>query len=142
MYFQWSEAFEIGVRRIDRQHEKLAGLVNAFHEAYVGGGSRELVFPLLNRLVRYVEEHFACEESLMEATWYPELTKQKRAHEALTLKIFALADRYEHGDDAITDETMNFLRSWLFDHILQVDRKMGEYVQARGVPPDWSTDGP
>lgn len=142
MYFRWSEAFEIGVPRIDRQHETLASLVNDFHDACAAGGSRPQVFPTLNRLVRYVEEHFACEEALMELTQYPELARQRRAHEALTLGIFSLAARCEQGDEGVVEETMGFLRSWLLDHILQADRKLGDYVRARGVPAEWGPDGP
>jgi hemerythrin len=142
MFIEWSPAFDIEVPRIDRQHRRLAELVNEFHAACGKGRVPGVVFTVLNGLVRYVEEHFRSEEALMTEVRYPELLRHRREHERLTLEIFALNEKLEAGDVEISQETMAFLKRWLLDHILQSDRKLGEYVQERGIPPLWLHDEP
>ncbi|MBI5013888.1 MAG: hemerythrin family protein [Deltaproteobacteria bacterium] len=138
VYVPWSPLYEIGVSRIDEQHRGLAALISEFHAALGAGKAREQVFPVLNRLVRYVEEHFRDEEALMEAGHYPELLRQRREHEKLTLEIFALAERSQRGDAEITEEVMEFLKSWLVDHILHQDKKLEGFFRDRGVPAGWA----
>jgi hemerythrin-like metal-binding protein len=137
MYLQWSEAFDIGVPLIDRQHRRLAELLNAVHDSHAKNGSVSSMHLLFNALVRYAEEHFRSEEALMEETRYPDLGRQKREHQRFTFAIFALNQKYEAGDAEAKEETLAFLKTWLLDHILQMDRKMGEHVQERGVPEFW-----
>lgn len=136
-YVPWSPLYEIEVPRIDEQHRGLASLVSEFHAACAEGCGRERVFPLLNRLVRYAEEHFRDEEALMGAGRYPDLLRQRREHEKLTVAIFALAERYERGEAEITDEVMAFLKAWLIDHILREDKKLEGFFRDHGLPPGW-----
>lgn len=142
MYFQWSSAFNIGVPRIDRQHQKLADLLNELHESSAQAGSHASVYPVLNALVRYAEEHFRGEEALMEETRYPELMRQRREHEKFSFAVFALNERLQAREEETADEALSFVKNWLLDHILQMDRRMGDYVQDRGIPSHWQQDEP
>ena len=137
-YVPWSPLYEIGVARIDEQHRGLAALVSEFYTAREEGSGRERVFPLLNRLVRYAEEHFRDEESLMGSGRYPELLRHRREHEKLTVEIFALAERYERGAAEITEEVMAFLKAWLIEHILREDKKLEAFFRDRGLPTGWA----
>lgn len=140
MYVTWSELFEIGIPKIDAEHRHLTGIVNAFHDVVSAGEARGKVFAVLNLLTQYVEIHFRNEEALMEAGKYPGLLAHRREHERLTVQIFELAERYEAGAAQITTAVMDFLKNWLLDHILQEDRKIGEYFRGREVPAAWRAD--
>jgi len=136
-YVPWSPIYDIGVGRIDHQHRGLAGLLNEFHAAVTAGAGKEHVFPVLNRLVRYVEEHFRDEEALMEAGHYPERLRQRREHEKLTVEIFSLAERYERGEAEITEDVLEFMKSWLLDHVLHEDKKLEGFFRDKGIPAGW-----
>ncbi len=140
MFIQWSEIFAVGVPRVDAEHRHLVGVVNAFHQLHRSEAGRDKVFPILNLLARYVEVHFQSEERLMEAGHYPHLPGHRREHEKLAEQIFALAARYEAGDAEITDQVMEFLKHWLLDHILQLDKQLEPFFRERGVPEEWARD--
>lgn len=139
MFLAWSEAFEVGIPKVDAEHRHLVSIVNSFHEVCRSGAGRKRVFPVLNLLVKYVEVHFQSEESLMGAGKYPDLLKHRREHDKLTEQIFELARKYEAGDAEVTGEVMEFLKGWLLDHILQVDKKLEPFFHERGIPPGWET---
>ncbi len=137
MFITWGPLFEIGVPEIDRQHEHLVSLVNAFYDAHEAGASPAEVFSTLNRLVQYVEEHFASEEALMNRARYPDLARHRVEHEKLIRQIFDLNERLEAGTASVDDEVMAFLKGWLVDHLLHEDRKVGEHLARTGIPPGW-----
>lgn len=137
MFIRWNEAFELGVPRVDAEHRHLVGVVNAFYEVYRTRAGREKIFPVLNLLVKYTEVHFRSEEALMEAGDCPDLPDHQREHDKLTEQIFTLAEKYEAGDAEISDEVMEFLKRWLLEHILQVDKKLQPFFQEHGIPDGW-----
>jgi hemerythrin len=137
MYIQWSPLFEVGVPLIDEQHRRLFGIVNLFHEAYAGGNGHDRVYGVLNQLVRYVEEHFQSEETLMEQARYPDLARQRREHDTLARRIFELTEEHEAGSLEVSGEVMKFLKRWLLDHILHQDKKLEDFFRAREIPKPW-----
>ncbi len=137
MYIEWSPVFEIGVRKIDSQHRHLAALINEFHEALTTRGNGA-VFPVLNRLVQYVEEHFRDEEALMTTAHFPDLPKHRIEHEKLTREIFLLAEKHASGVAEIGIEVMEFLKNWLLDHILHQDKQLERHFETTALPAAWA----
>ena len=90
--------------------------------------------------MQYGEQHCHAEELLMAEVHYPALSRHRREHERLTLEIAFLEEQLEAGDVELDDETLAFLKRWLLDHILEFDRKLGEYVQRCGIPQHWQAD--
>lgn len=142
MFIQWSEVFEVGVPRVDAEHRHLVGIVNAFYQVHRSGAAQGKVFSVLNLLVQYVEVHFQSEEALMAAGKYPDLLRHRRDHDRLAEEIFALAARYEAGEAEITDPVMEFLKSWLLEHILHLDQTLGSFFREHGIPPGWEGAAP
>jgi len=136
-FVEWSPLFEIGIPKIDEQHKSLAALVNEFHAIAASQASRDKVFSVLNRLVKYVEEHFRDEEELMGAANYPELMKQKMEHQKLAVDIFKFAERYGHNESELNSDVMDFLKTWLIDHILHEDKKLETFFRGKPLPTGW-----
>ena len=88
-------------------------------------------------LIRYVDRHFRNEEALMEIAGYPLLKEHIQQHETLEFKTADLAELYLAGEQDITDETMDFLKTWLTDHILKEDVKTGEFIGDRDLSGHW-----
>ncbi len=137
MFVQWNRTLHIGIPKVDQEHQHLVAIVNAFHDVHRRGAGREKVFTALNLLMKYVEIHFQHEEALMEAGHYPALEDHRKEHEDLTRQIFDLYARCKRGQAQITDETMEFLKHWLVDHILGMDREIQRYFSCRGIPKGW-----
>lgn len=131
MFIQWRSKFEIGVRQIDEEHKHLALLVNDFYDLHRSRATSGNLFTLFNELVRYVETHFQHEEELMASSDYPMLLEHKAMHFELAQAIFSLNEKYSKGQGKITDETMEFLKKWLLDHIVEQDMRIGEHIKKK-----------
>lgn len=84
---------------------------------------------VLKNLVEYVIEHFAAEEQIMEKISYPHLSRHKALHADLVEDVKKILLKLKSGKQISCDEMKAFLESWLGDHILSEDKKIGEYIQ-------------
>ncbi|PLY03470.1 MAG: hypothetical protein C0623_01420 [Desulfuromonas sp.] len=139
---KWDSTFDIGVPEIDAEHRYLLSLVNDFHSAYRNKTVESKIAEILKHLLRYVEVHFRNEESLMSAIDYPMSKQHKTRHTHLEKTSRELLEQYTAGNVDITDETMDFLRGWLYHHILEEDKKIGDYCNDHGFPEDWECPHP
>ena len=44
-----------------------------------------------------------------------------------------LSQRFSRGEPVISADTMQFLKDWLYDHIIGSDKKYGSFLNAKGV---------
>jgi hemerythrin len=129
----WDDAlYSVGHPTIDAQHKRLFDLVNEVHAAMLAGKGNEVIGKALSSLVTYVKVHFAAEERVMAACGYPALDQHKLTHEALTQKVMDFQARFAQGRTMMTIEVMNFLKSWLTDHIQATDRQYVKYLVTGG----------
>jgi hemerythrin len=96
------------------------------------GQGKKVVGDVLQRLIDYTVHHFASEEALMEQNGYPDLAKHQAEHRALTDKVVAFQQEFNAGPAVITSELMTFLQQWLTVHIHNIDRRQGEFINAKG----------
>ena len=129
----WSCNYSVGVKALDTQHMNLFEILNELHDAMRVGKGRSVTGPLLENLVKYTKEHFACEERLMEAAGYPELAKHRAAHAALTEKVGAFMARHQKGDGSVNVDLLLFLRDWLKKHIEQEDKEYSLCLSQHGL---------
>ncbi len=64
---------------------------------------------------------------------YQRLNEHREEHRKLTLQVEDFLDEYSQGNKNLDEEVFEFLKKWLFDHILVTDKKMGEYLRMRGL---------
>ncbi len=117
----WKPEYAVGDAEIDADHRHLFELVNAFHEAFTRNRDRREILRVLNALVSYSEAHFRREEAMMAEREMPGLEEHRRLHVRLFEKIFELQKRFEEGSLRMDQETVEFLRTWLTDHIVGCD---------------------
>ncbi len=128
---EWNDGLSLRIAAIDEQHKKLVGMVNRLHDAMTEG--RSALPAIVADMKDYVVEHFATEERYMDAYAYPESAAHKAEHRDFAAKAEALAADCETGAAALSMETLNYLGDWLVTHIAGTDRRMGEYLFARGA---------
>jgi hemerythrin len=123
----------VNVPTIDEQHKVLVGIINDLHDAMASGKGRVVINDVLLRLIDYTKMHFSTEEKLMTQYKYPGQAAHEKQHIELTSQVGQLYTKVLAGNISVTIETMNFLKDWLSHHILETDKKLGEYLSANGV---------
>jgi hemerythrin-like metal-binding protein len=119
----WSTDYTVWQAELDSEHsalfEALAGLRRA-----VEGGDLDKARSLLRRMVRHVAEHFTHEERLMRKAHYSGYRwhKQQHDHAASEFARLSRGARQRGGPDYAG--LLEFLDSWLPDHIRVHDRMM------------------
>lgn len=127
-FLSWRKQYEVGVPLIDTEHRKLFNLVNEFHEAYIHGEGRKDSLRILNRLVAYAEEHFQHEEALMDEQEFPQRDRHRDLHAELVTSVFAINEEFAADPAKASAETLQFVKRWLQDHILQEDMEIADFV--------------
>ena len=130
VFFKWKDAYELGLPHIDLQHTMI---VNMMNELFISLGSKEsevTIRKTLENLLVYVEEHFATEEEAMKATDYPDMDAHLAEHEKFRKDVEDLSKRHLKDDYIAASEMIEFLKSWLRNHIAEVDKKFGDYACA------------
>ena len=127
-----SRKLMIGVDWMDAQHleltEKICDLVAAMEE----GRGREEVVVTLGFLDRYVIDHFGEEERGMDETGYPDAEAHKLEHAKFKVTLKALrSDLESRNVEILPGKLHDELANWLRNHILEVDKRLGEFLLER-----------
>ena len=64
--FNWRKEFSIGIKEMDNQHMELVSIINGIHKALSEGQGMERLGDMLDRLLKYTDNHFAAEEKLLK----------------------------------------------------------------------------
>ncbi|MEO5341566.1 MAG: bacteriohemerythrin [Magnetococcus sp. MYC-9] len=126
----------LGHAAIDAQHEIL---YYYYHEMVYAVDCKDKAFVLSNILSGlnvYIATHFRYEEELMSETGYPEGVAHEAEHKALSEGVARLGERFYNSaeqvqEDRLVLEIAEFLKSWLKHHIVEVDRRLAEYLAAK-----------
>lgn len=129
---EWSDALKIGIESIDKQHEKLVGLLNDLYEGFQSGHGRDSVGRVLDGLIDYTATHFKYEEDIFNRIGYAEMAAHKKEHEALVARVLEVQKKYRAGE-MLTQEVMAFLKGWLEHHILGTDRRYVPSMRNSGI---------
>jgi len=131
---QWTEEMSVGVAVLDEDHKKLFAMINELSEAIQVGHGKHVLAGILDRLTAYTVEHFGREEGLLTEAGYPSLDVHHRVHEKLTADVAAMRRKLEEGDDvAMPIDLLQFLQSWLANHIMLTDKLYSEHLHAHGI---------
>ncbi len=132
-FINWNDSLKVNVDSIDAQHQKLIDIVNTLFDAMSEGKGNDVLNVVFNDLLNYTVEHFSHEEKLMGQYNYPKAEFHKVEHSDLTRQAQDLYEKYKNGQTTISVHTLNFLRSWLNNHILSSDKQFGDYLNSVGV---------
>jgi len=132
---KWDKKFNIGVEKIDKQHQELLQYVNALHSAVESRMEKKKLRDLLNELVDFIRIHFSTEEKLMKKYDFPKklFKEHHKEHKVLI-------DHLEHIAAGVTkDKYPTFFSDydissdWAITHIVEHDKNLGEFLNSKGV---------
>lgn len=130
---QWSDSLSVKVAEIDKQHQKLIGLINELSEAMRQGQGKTVVEKIINGLLSYTDTHFKTEERYFARFGYPEAAGHKKEHEGFVVRVTEFKESYENGQLALSIDVLNFLSDWLRHHIMGVDKKYSSFFNEKGL---------
>ena len=140
---QWNDTYSINVAEVDRQHQQLFDLINELHEAMTEGRVRhtmatvvhelDTMATVLKELMDYTSYHFSTEEGYMVEHAYPERDVHKAAHAVFIERVQAFQQDFDGGQALYSVEIVEFIRDWWRSHILVVDKKLGAFLNERGL---------
>lgn len=130
---QWNDSFSVKVVEIDRQHQKLVGMINDLHDAMKQGKSKDVLDKIIKDLIGYAGTHFRTEEKYFDQFGYPDADSHKKEHSDFTKKVAEFKDGFDAGKLGLSIKVMNFLSNWLQNHIKVVDKKYGPFFNEKGL---------
>ena len=132
-FISWSDELSTKVRVFDDQHKKLIGLVNDLYANMSQGKGKEVMQKTLSGLVDYTKTHFASEEEMMTRHKYLGYLSHKTEHDRLTKQAADLLQKLQAGEPVMSVHVMRFLKDWLEQHIMKIDKQYGPFLNAKGV---------
>lgn len=142
-FIEWNDDYSINLAEVDRQHQQLFNLINELHEAMMAGRIEctmttvvhELatMVTVLKELMNYTSYHFSTEENYMVAHAYPECDAHRGAHRQFVERVQAFKRDFDDGQALHPVEIVEFIRDWWRSHILVVDKKLGAFLNEKGL---------
>ncbi|MCB1918759.1 MAG: bacteriohemerythrin [Candidatus Competibacteraceae bacterium] len=129
---EWSSTLSVNDPELDRQHQRLVGIINSFHEAMANRKPQSVMGELLNKLREHAKEHFHDEEERMRANHYPKLAEHQEEHAAMLQEVREMQDQFKRGTLSQL-EFMKLLKNWMTNHIQKSDKQYVPYLQKSGA---------
>jgi hemerythrin-like metal-binding protein len=129
--FLWKKSYHIGVPEVDAQHRRLVGMINELSDAMMDRHGQRTVPHILAELSDYIQLHFETEESYMQENRYPGIHQHKQMHIDLTKKVVDFREKARQGQEVKAKELLDFLCSWLKNHIMVEDKEFGAFILKR-----------
>lgn len=127
----WDQSYSVGSAMLDSDHRILLNLLNQLHDATDTGQSRDVVTSVLSVLAEYTEHHFRREELVMTQIGFPGRDEHERTHRALEATVRDIHRRWQDGErQALGEDTLEFLKKWLTEHILGADKAYQPWIEA------------
>jgi hemerythrin-like metal-binding protein len=132
-YVKWKEQYSVGIQAIDEEHKKLLYLVNQFLTASNYYTGKDFEKQALDELVDYTRYHFKHEEDMLAENGYPDLVAHQAEHRKMIAKVEQVLEDYETQGHVVLEDTANYLKEWLINHISGTDKAYSTFLHGKGI---------
>lgn len=130
---QWDNSYSVNVAAFDSEHRQLFSLIDRLGAAMQKGKGKNMLSASFHELIDYTQTHFKHEEELMGEHSYPGLELQKKEHANFVAKVRQMLELHESDNTMLSVSIMNFLQSWLINHIKKTDKDYSDFFNEKGV---------
>ena len=124
----WDDTLSVEIDEIDEDHRKLVDLFNILSHSVTQGDAPDYIDAVLEELISCTIWHFRHEERLMLLYNYEGITDHKAEHNELIDSVRELQQKFHKENKQLTNEDIEYLETWLTEHILGHDMKLGFYL--------------
>lgn len=129
----WNDSYATGVPEIDEQHMILVHTLNESAEKLMFDPNHKLLEQITQDLLSYALYHFDTEEALMQEYGYPDgpgsdMVLHLDQHRSFSAQVVAVREGLKAGTAISSTDLLNFLNTWLLNHILNTDKKLGAFI--------------
>jgi len=132
-FFKWEAEYAVNVAIIDEQHQELYATAKALYAALFDGDKANDPEQLFSRLITHTGLHFQTENKLMDDTGYPGLETHALKHAQIIKALQDFSTFYSAQRMTPKKEVGIFLKDWVMTHILTEDRRLGTFLNRRGI---------
>lgn len=129
---EWRQDFSVQVPALDKDHQILAGCVTEIEQAVAKGQTSSIVNSAIRQLIKLARTHFNQEVDLMRIRDYPGIGAHIKDHKAFLAELEALERKSLAG--RLSNETVEFLHTWLEQHLLSYDKDYASYFSESARP--------
>lgn len=126
--FAFTDEYKTGITLVDDEHRRLFEIIketNDVIEAELLHDKYDAIVHILEELKDYTIMHFSDEERYMESIGYEGIELQKAAHRAFVDRLEEInLEDVDDNQKEYLEELIDFLLSWLTNHILKMDKKI------------------
>ncbi len=133
MRIEWNNSYDVGIKELNKQHERLFYLVNTLFDVIGLKDHENTIDEVMDGLIKYTVTHFEAEEKLMQENNYPEYEYHKEEHNKLAMEVSNIYSMFKSGKKVNTVELLIFLVNWLKNHIEKTDKKYGPFLNQKGI---------
>ncbi|KNF09380.1 putative bacteriohemerythrin [Gottschalkia purinilytica] len=127
MIFKWKEDFETGISEIDTQHKRLFELGSELYNLVKVKTQQDKyddIVTIIEELKDYAIYHFKYEENYMKEINFKDLKEHRIKHNVFIEKILEYeTDDIDYNQTKVLLDMINFIASWISNHILKDDLK-------------------
>lgn len=132
-FMPWSSDIAVGLGEVDDQHRWLVDCINRLHTELSGDApDKASIGATLEGLMDYTMNHFIMEEALFERHAYPDAVAHKAQHDQFTGTILQALTAFEGGQN-VSHGVLEFLKTWLLQHIMRTDKNYVPFLKAQGL---------
>lgn len=131
IYIKWEDKYLLGIKELDDHHKHLFDLLNRSVTACMLNDPSGDLRAIASELSDYAHYHFSAEELVMEENEYPGLPEQKQEQEIFSGTMYGYMQKIENDELCSSVEMIElteFMSNWLKDHILDLDSKLGKFL--------------
>lgn len=121
--FKFTEAWSVNIKEMDKEHIGIFNYVNKIFKLIKQNANADELFKITKEFSVFTQKHFDDEERLMEKAKYSGIAAQKEAHRKLMDKVYDIVKKLENKEYVNLIDVMIFLKNWLQEHILGMDKK-------------------
>jgi hemerythrin len=130
---KWDDSLSVNVAEIDKQHQKLVGMINDLNDAMRERQGKDALGKIITGLMNYAVTHFSTEERYFDQFGYPETVSHKKEHSKFAQQVSTFKTKFDTEPLGLSIEVINFLSDWLQNHIMSIDKKYGPFFNEKGL---------
>lgn len=128
--YEMKAEYYTGIGFVDEEHKKLFEIANTIYELLIDEfipDKYDYIMEVINELKDYAKYHFDHEEEYMRKIKFRRFLSHKVAHDGFIEKISEYnADIVDENQKDSLLELLEFLTTWLVEHILMQDKLYAE----------------